>query len=416
MISLLKRLFVDNWLRKSVSFFLALIIWIVLDHSLTTTKTVNTVSIKVTNVPKGKTVSGLQPSGSLNRRLSLTVTGKKSQLEEISSNDLEIVIDATQLASNGVLTIQKKHLVSLNPKLNIARHINEILPKTIVINLVPVAIEKIPIYISRPIGEAPKGFQFLDIWPYQLSITVKGPEDVIKRLKASGMKLTFNLNNITKTDLSKMHAQKDVVSFFIPEEWKVIHLPSISDTPLVIDDPEAKFLRVDFIRSTSIPLNFSIPINLFFPPDYKGGVGPSSIYVSNNDLVFSTKGIKILNKALYAKGVSELFIKIVKDMTVLSINMSSSNEEKSSIDASFQFINPQLLEDRYVTTIITEINDDELKKMHPNFQQEYLRNRFRNYMQRFELFTEEDLPFKLQIQLKGKELLIKEQSEQKALF
>jgi len=37
-----------------------------------------------------------------------------------------------------------------------------------------------------------------DIWPYQLYITVKGAEEIIKDLKAKGSQLTFNFNDISK--------------------------------------------------------------------------------------------------------------------------------------------------------------------------------------------------------------------------
>lgn len=34
MISLLKRLFIDNWVRKLISLILAMIIWMVVNHSM----------------------------------------------------------------------------------------------------------------------------------------------------------------------------------------------------------------------------------------------------------------------------------------------------------------------------------------------------------------------------------------------
>ena len=410
MISLLKRLFIDNWFKKLISLVLAIIVWFVVDQSLTTTKTINTIGVRVINLPPGKTINGLQPSGLLNKRFSLTIGGKKSYLEEISPNDLEIVIDGSDFTNENIVTIQKKHLTSLNPEFSIASHVNKIYSKTLVINLVPFATEKIPVYVSHPIGESPKGFQFLDVWPYHLNISVSGPDEIIKKLKTRGLKLTFNLNDISKAELERLNSarQKNVVSFFVPEEWKTINLPSISDMPLKIDDPEAKFLRIDFIRSDTIPVNFPLPVVLFFPPDYKGTINPSSISIASSDCITSTKGIKLLNKQFYTKGVSELFVKIIKDMVFLSVNMTPSSDEEN-IDWSIQFVNPTALEDRYVTTMITEINDDELKEMHPTLREEHLRNRFRNYMNRFSLFTADDKPIEFNIQLKGKEIVIKEQ-------
>jgi YbbR domain-containing protein len=410
-ISLLKSIFIDNWLKKFISLILAIIVWFVVDQSLTSTKTINTIGVRVINLPQGKTINGLQPSGLLSKRFSVTITGKKSYLEEISPNDLEIVIDGSDFASENIVNIQKKHLVSLNPELSISNHINKVNAKTLVINLVPFANEKIPVYVSHPIGEPPKGFQFLDVWPYHLNMSVSGPDEIIKKLKTRGLKLTFNLNDISKADLERVTSarQKKVVSFFIPEEWKTINLPSISDIPLKIDDPEAKYLRIDFIRSDIIPINFPLPVSIYFPPDYKGTNSPSHISIGNCELITSQKGLKILNKQLYTKGVSELFVKIIKDMIFLSVNMTPGSDEEN-LDWSIQFINPTVLEDRYVSTMITEINDDELKDMHPTLREEHLRNRFRNYMHRFSLFYADDEPFEISAQLKGKEIILKELS------
>ena len=119
--------------------------------------------------------------------------------------------------------------------------------------------------------------------------------------------------------------------------------------------------------------------------------------------------MKLLNKQLYTRGVSETFVKIIKNMVFLSVNITPGNDEEN-IDWSIQFVNPTALEDRYLSTMITEINDDELKDMHPTLREEHLRNRFRNYMNRFSLFTAEDAELNLNIQLKGKEILLKESS------
>lgn len=412
MISLLKRIFLDNWVKKIISLLIAVVVWFVADQSLTSTKTISTIGVRLINLPEGKTVNGLQPSGLLNKRFSVTITGKKSTLEEISPSDIEISIDGSDFTTENIVQIEKKHLVSLNPELSIGNHVSKVIAKSLVINLVPFAVEKIPVYVSRPIGEAPKGFQFLDVWPYHLNMSVSGPEESIKRLKTRGLKLTFNLNDISKAELDRINSarQKNVVTFFVPEEWKTINLPSISDMPLKIDDPEAKFLRIDFIRSDTIPVNFSLPISLYFPPDYKGANLPSSIAIAHTESIIPIKGIKLLNKELYTKGVSELFVKIIKDMVFISVNITPGSDEEN-LDWSIQFVNPSALEDRYVSTMITTINDDELKEMHPTLREEHLRNRFRNYMNRFNLFTNDDEPLQLNIQLKGKEIVIKEPSK-----
>lgn len=408
--SLLRRIFMDNWLRKLISLILALIIWFVLDQSLTTIKTVPNVGVRVINIPEGKTINGLQSNGLLGKKATLTLTGKKSTLEDINSNDFEIVIDAGAKSGEWVTTITKKHLVSLNPELNIPMHISKVGAKNLIIKLVPLAREKIPVYVTKPIGEAPKGYQFLDVWPYHLNLAVSGPEETIKQLKSRGLKLTFNLSDISESDLDKLdgsHNHRDIISFPVPNDWKSLTLPGISEKPLALDDAESKYLRIDFIRAEMIPVKFAIPISLYIPPEHSHSANPASLVLGNSELVETKRGVKIVSQQIYAKGVSEVFLNVVKDMMEICVILSSS-EKRGGFQWSIQFVNPKLLEDRYVSTMITDIFDEEIRDMHPRFREEYLRNRFRNYMNRLQLFTKDEKSLDFSFEIKGKEILIRD--------
>ena len=406
MISLIRKFFLDNWLRKLISFALALIIWFVVDQSLTSSKSINSVGIRVINLPQGKTIPGLQTSGLLNKRIDINVTGKKAYIEELNNSDIEVVIDAGHFANEGIISLDKKNLLSLNPKISIHRHISKIASKNLVVDLVPLAQEKIPIYITKPIGEAPKGYQYIDIWPYHLNLTVSGPEETIKKLKSQGLKLTYNLSDISKSDLERegLDKNKSVTSFFIPDNWKLINPPSLSDIPIQIDDPDAELLRIDFIRSNIIPIKFSVPVGLFLSPGHFPS-NASSISIGTSEIISSIKGMKLLNKEIYTKGVSELFLDIVKDMISIVFIISSTSIE-DDLDWSVQFINPKTCEDLYVTRMITEIKDEELLDLNPRVREEYLRNRFRNYMNRFQLCDAEGNPLQLYGSLKGREVSI----------
>lgn len=230
--SLLHRLFIENWIRKVISLLLAVIIMFVVSQSLTITKTIPSIPVKIINIPTGKTVEGIQSSGYLNKRVTLTITGNKRTLEDLNSNDLEVVFDATNRSGEWIETITKKNLSSTNPEISISRSISKVSPKNFLVKLTKLVSEKIPIIVTQPIGEPPKGYQFLDVWPYQLYITLQGPEDALKKLKTRGIKLTFNLSNITKGQLddlklSPTQSKSDVVSFSVPNHWKQILIPSI---------------------------------------------------------------------------------------------------------------------------------------------------------------------------------------------
>lgn len=407
----LKTWFLQNWLRKVISILLAIIIWFMVDQSLTTTRSINNVPIRILNIPENKTIDGIQSNGFLTKRISLTITGKKTLLEDLSSNDIEVVIDAANKPDEFISTITKKNISSNNPELNVAQDINKVTAKNFIIRLSNLTKDKIPIFITPPIGEPPKGYQFLDIWPYQIYLTVSGPEEIVKQLKARGLKLTFNLNDISKADLDKLqshttHLRNDVVSYFVPSQWKQIYLPTLSKNPVQIDDPDAKYLRIDFIRSELLPLNQNIPVSLFVPTMYRTVPGIEKLNFMKTDLISRQNGVFLLTEQLYAKGVTDLFIEVVKDMIQLVVIYDP--DAKKSLSSSIQFVNPKLLEDRYVSMLMSDSSDDDIRDLQPILRQDYLRNRFRSYMNRFQLFTSDDKLLDLNIQLRDNQIIVEQ--------
>ncbi|MCH9613905.1 MAG: hypothetical protein SP1CHLAM54_09140 [Chlamydiia bacterium] len=406
--SLLKRLLLDNWPRKALSLVLAIMTWFFVNQSLTTTKTISNIGVRIVNIPPGKTIEGIQSNGLLSRRINLTLTGSKTLLEDLNANDFEVVIDASNQRQEWIATISKKNLFPLNAELNLAQGINKISHKNFIVKLTKLVTEKIPIIITQPIGEAPKGYQFIDIWPYQLHITVSGPEEVVKKLKTRGLKLTFNLSDISKAQLDEIREssnkkEKDTVTFFVPNHWKQISLPVLSSTPIEINDSNAKYLRIDFIRHELIPLKNPTPIGLYFPPPYSGQLNPAKITISQNSLVTMRNGLKTFAKPLYAKGVSELFLEIMRDMIEVVVIV----KPKKPI-WSIQMINHRALEDRYVSTLMSDVSDEEIRNLQPTVREEYLRNRFRSFMNHFRFYLDEEKPLNLKIDLTGNSITLTE--------
>ena len=406
--SLIAHLFISNWPRKLISLILAVIIWFVVSQSMATTKTLSNIGVRIINLPDGKTVEGLQPSGLLQKRISLTLTGNKNFLDELTANDLEVVLDAAGQGKEWIATISKKNLISLAPGVNLSNQINKISHKNFIVKLTNLITERIPIIITQPIGQAPKGYEFLDIWPYQLHLSVSGPEEVVKEVKNRGIKLTFNLNDISEAQLDDLQASgqgkyADVVSFYVPKHWKMLSLPILSNNLITIDDPDAKLLRIDFVRSELIALSHPIPINLFFPSDIGQSLSPSKITLGNSDLVQTKNGLKLLNEPLYAKGVSELFLETVSNMIDFVIVVAPKSDGQK-LEYSIQFINSKILEDRFVSRLMSDISDDSIHNLQPKLREEYLRNRFRSYMNRFKLYRSSAQPFDLQLQLVGNKI------------
>jgi hypothetical protein len=410
--SLLLRLFVENWHRKLVSLFLACSIWFIVDHSMTTTRTVENIPVRVTNLPPQKTIEGMQVNGILNKRVTMTLTGNKNALDDLTSNDLEVVIDAVGKSDEWIATIDRKNLYSLNPDLDPAKMISKATPVEIIIRQSKLVSEKIPVLVTQPIGEAPKGYQFLDVWPYHLYVTVNGPEESVKRLKSKGLKLTFNLNDISRAELDALSGTRksggaDEVSFYVPSSWKKIALQQLSEAPVEIDDPQAKALRIDFSRQDLIPIGNSVPIMVYFPAKYSNTLNPETYTLATNDLILKKNGIKSLTMPLFAQGVSRLFLETVKDMIQIII-IAAPKSERESLQWMTQFVYPHDLEDRYVAKVMSE-STDEAAGVQPHLREDYLRNRFRSYMNKFRLYTPSGKKLKLKIELQANAISVTQQ-------
>ena len=408
----LQHSFFNNWQRKLVSLLLGLSIWLMVNHSMTTSKTLDNVAIRLINIPPGMTVDGLQASGVLSNRIPVTIQGNKNELKDITSNDVEIVLDSTDKSEEWLATISRKNLISLNPDIDLSKMIKRVQVQRLPISFTRMITEKIPIMVTHPIGEAPRDYQLLDVWPYRLSITVSGPEEKIKQVKAKGLNLTFNLSDISREDLDDIGSSSDEVSYYVPDEWKQIHIPSLSGEPLVIDDEEAQELRIDFVKADLHPIAKPIPIALYFPTEHCASLNPDTLSIALGGAVDRIRGIHMIKEPLFAKGASRYFVDIVQDMIQISI-IAHPNENKLSWSVQFQ--NPRILEDRYVAT---HLSSQVSRYENPTFskqKQEYLRNRFRNYMNRFRLYKSQNEKLDLSITVDKNQVAIKDISHDKSL-
>lgn len=412
--TLLIRIFIQHWPRKLVALILAIITWLVVNQTLTNTRNISNISVRVINLPQGKTIEGMQANGKLAKKLTLTLVGNKSVIDEITSSDIEVVIDAADKPNEWIVTVSKKNLNLLNPEIDLSQGVSRVYHPNFIIRTTKLITDQIPIIITQPIGDPPRGYQFLDVWPYRLNLTISGPEEVIKRLKAKEQKITFNLNNISKAELDELsrksdRGDSDVISFFVPDQWKQIHLPILSENPIEIDDPQAKGLRLDFVRHNQFPISFPIPISLYFPPQHLQKYNPDNTTISQNPLLKETNGIFIFQSHLYANGVDSLFLETVKEMIEIIIIVSPQTD-RMVLDWSVQFINPRLLEDKYVAILMSDVSDHDIRLMQPTLREEYLRNRFRSYMNRFQLFELDESKLALSILMKNNKIFIEKRN------
>ncbi len=403
MSEILFRTFLHQWPRKLTALLAAIIIWFLVDHSITITRTIPNIPVRVLNVPENKTIDGLLPNGLIGKRLTLTITGQKTALEELSSSDLEVVTDAAGKGDRWTLEVTKKNLVSLNPDLDLTHGIASVSPVELTIQMSSYVTEKIPITITRPVGEPPKGYTYLDVWPQRLFQTVSGPDRSVQELKAKGLRLTFDLSKISKEELDALsektqYRPEDEVRFFIPDAWKKVILPFGREPLVAINDPESDYLHLDLLKQEFLSLNDPIPVTLFFPLSNSDLLNPETYHLDIDSLIKKKNGLYVLGLPLYVKDVSRLFLDTVRDRIELTVTVLPPSVSKE-LPWSIEFIDPLELENAYIKAALAAIPQEERAQLPPKLHEDYLRLRFRTYMHEFKLYKEDETSLDLIVEL-----------------
>lgn len=377
--------------RKVIALATAVVVWIFVNQSITETKTIPNVPIKILNLPEDKTIPGLLPNGYISQRVTLTVSGSKDVIQELEPGDLEVHLDAAIVDDNDlVVLITKKNIVSLNPSIDLRHYITNISHPEFVLKLSKLVTEKIPIFIKTPTGDAPKGYEYLDIWPETLMQILSGPEEEIEALKSKGLKLTLDLNLITTEELdalkqSTKHGHNDEISYFVPERLKKIPIPFRDHAAQEINDPEAQNLRIDFLKKKLNPLGKEIPIAVYYPLKTLHNVNPSTQKLKNSSEIPFMDGISLFSPPLYVKDVSRLFLDIIRDHLEIVITAAPKNE-RETLQWSLEVINASDLEDTYVAYVIANQKKNWSETTNPKNREEVLRKRFKDYLQKLVLY------------------------------
>jgi len=387
---LLQRIFIQNWPRKLVALIAAIFIWFLVNQTITMAITIPDVPIRIINLSPDKTVQGLRPNGLLTKRLAITLTGTKSVLENIHPGDLEVVINAEEKKEGWIAKIDKKSLVSLSPYIDLKDNVSGVSARDLYIKLSNLVTAQIPLIITEPIGDAPKGYQFLNIWPQQLVQTVSGPQEQIRQLKKHGLELTFNLNNITKEELEEIEEHQsskygNVISFTVPSSWKQVSISFKDNAYEPLNDPRATFLKIHFLKQELLPLGVKLPIALFFPKEYNKELNPDAYSLQTNSFIDKKNGIDFLTPPLYARYVTRQFLDIVQNNLQITI-IVTPKDVQDPLKWTLQIVNQKALEEKYVKAALKLVDE----KLHPKTLESYLRHRFRRYARKIVLYTGEE--------------------------
>ena len=405
----MSQFFLFQWQRKLLALITAVIIWFSVNHSITATKIIQAVPIRIINLPVDKTVTGLRPNGFLTKRTTLTLTGAKELIDQLEPGDIEVVLDAANFSNHSIIQINKKNLVSLNPNLNISKHISSVNNQEFVVKMGTILKDKIPITIHA-IGSAPDGYEFLDLWPTALFQTVSGPLDQVMQLKNQGIELIINLDDITKEQLDVLHAKKpneDEVSFSVPDSLKKVIIPIISKTPILINDPEAPFLKLNFLSLQTLPVTNSLPIHVYYPIKNSEEINPETYPLADSTYIQHKNNLPILTLPVFAKNVSKVFIDIVKDSIEVDV-ITAPITERERLEWGIGFIDANHLEDTYVAYLLSQSKPNKSDfPSHLTKQREiYFRKRFQLYMKRFNLYLSPNYKLEIESRLEDNKVKI----------
>jgi len=404
--SLASYFFWHNWQQKLFAVCAAIIIWFFIGHSITETKTIRNVPIRISNLPSDKTIVGLLPNGILNKRINLSLSGSKDIIDEIEPGDVEVNVDASLIDhADWIVQINKKNLVSLNPNIDIASNINSVTRTEFVIKLNRLVTAKIPVRVIMPIGDPPQGYEFLDIWPHKLMQSVSGPEEEIIRLQAKGLQVLFDLNEISKAELDAIKSQfhsgsNNEISFPVPQKWKYVTIPFRNRAVEEINDPEAQYMRIDFLRQEFLPINRKLPVRIFYSAQHLPTINPTTVKLGKSPQLSVVNDVSLFQPSLFVKNVSRLFLDIVRDYLAIDI-VAPQQMDFSPLIWSLDVVSAKKFEDTFVAYQIANSSHNKQQAGSLVRKKEMLyRNRFRDYIQKLSLYLSQDHKLNIESSIK----------------
>jgi len=336
-----------RWKEKLIAFVSALIIWFFVNQTVVSTKTIPNIPIRIMNIPQDKVISGLLPNGVYQKRVKLTLTGSRQIVENIEPGDLEIVLDATTAPDEWPVELSKRNLISLNPDIDLGRHITEVSQPDLVIHLSHLVSADIPVFIVPPKGSAPQGYGLVDITPNVLHQQMTGPDEEMKDLERSGVALEFDLNRLTKEELDKLPNSGGEVVFSVPAGWKKVKVPWLSSGMIPLNSSDAAKLEVLFVKEEPIPLENPIPLVVSYPY----GTTPQPILAG--PLVEQKNGLSYLNLPLQIEGTSQTFAKLVAPY--LTIVIEGGGPQDKELLWNVVVLASEDLENRYVDGFLSHM-------------------------------------------------------------
>jgi hypothetical protein len=410
MISLLNRIFLEHWQRKIIALITAVLVWIVVDRSITVSKTFSNVAVRVINLPKEYTIKGMQPNGFLSQHITLVLTGQRSILQPLSAQEIEVVLNAEGKTTDWAPKISRYDLTTTNPDINLSRDVSKVEHGPFKLDVMRMQTAKISILIAKPDGTPPAGYQYTGVFPKKLWATVQATEKELSTLKERGLHIEFDLNKISKKELDEIEAhhvqKKEIILYTIPNSWKKVRLPFAPYSQVEIDDERAQNLKITFLRTHLIPLEKHLPLSIYFGNLDTTKYNPQTIQLKGNEYVVEKNGVYFLKESLFAKNVSKRFLDVIKNNLQVVINIEEDEEGSPILKWNFNVVNPKHLEQMFYKKILLEEFDHEKNILEDEGQKQLFRYQFYNFLRHFEIYTAPNCLLDLDLKLENNEVVI----------
>ncbi len=402
----------QHWPRKLIAIVVAVVVWLLVNNSITTSRTLINVPIRIINVPQDHTIVGLLPSGILSKRINLTLTGSKKVIDDLEPGDIEVISDVSDKSGQWTAEISRKNVVYVSSKETLGPHLTKIAHSPLILEMSRLISARVSVRITPPQGEPPQGYQYLNVWPRWLLHNVKGPEQEVEDLQAQGLQLTFDLHEISKEELDRLEPSNpklaaDEVNYLVPDKWKRVAIPFHNNALEEINDEDAKKLRIEFLRKDTLALDRQLAIEVFYPPRFADEIIPAQVSLQEGGPISKKSGLAVLQTPLFMKNASRLFLDVVRDNLQLVI-IAEPESVTPLLRWSVQVVDPDRLEDNYVE-LLAPVSSAETEPSAPGqHPATHLRERFREYLRRFQLVKSDGSPLRLTAKLNNNAITVEE--------
>lgn len=404
----MKKLFFSDskqtWQRLFFSFLGACFIWWYVYENLMTVKIFSDVPVYVRNIPPGKTIVGMKKEiGRLNQVITLTLKGRKRDLDRIENDQIEVAIDATDRDTIWNEKLSLDNLRCFNPDIVLKSAITSISHTPLQIHISGMASRDVPLQILKPHGSLPKGYMMMDYWPQRLYQHVEGAEDSLAILRSKQLSLSFDLNRISKQELDKASEHFGAGSEFffkVPDNWKMTVLPPpFAQEPQKLDDPDAQHLMLFVLKPSILPLPQPLLISISHLPLPK-----DQYSVFFNEQLMKKNAVDLYwTSPIYVQDVSAEFLTIIAPHLQMNVYIGQKGNGTVSIEAA-----NILRAERKYCEFIMQSHPEIFKGIEQTIKKQ-LQSHFWQYLRKMTFLNEKKRPLQFEVSIKDQQLFIEEE-------